>query len=279
MTTFPPPCRLYVLLATAAPTALIMRRGPSAWWHLLEWDLQAGEVRHGAWLRGTLYPRRCDISPDGKLLGYFALGDGQSPWDTYFAVSKTPWLTALAAWHTHGTWTAGCRFATDNSLTISASMDKRPFHGSYPYGATVEDLSFDWTRRDLQNEYKRGWRPFSGEVERIPAGLREAVLLQRVQPGGERALVLAHTGTDFQRYGIEGAQISYLREDDDGEITPLPEAAWADWDRKGRLLMATYEGAVKIIEWRSGIWAETWSHDLRHLMPAPAPSPSWAQAW
>ncbi|WP_433439873.1 hypothetical protein [Nonomuraea sp. CA-141351] len=274
-----PPCRLYVLVATAAPVALIMRRAPAGWWHLLEWDLRVREVRPGAWLRGTLYPRRCDISPDGKLLGYFALGHGQPPWDTYFAVSKAPWLTALAAWHTGGTWTGGCAFAGDNSLTISASMDKQPFHGSYPYGATVEALSLDWTYRDLQNEYKRGWRPIEGAAGRVPPELREAVLVGRIRPGGDRALVLAHTGTDFQRHGIEGVQVNYLREEDDGRLTPLPEAAWADWDNEGRLLMATRDGAVKIIEQRSGTWAQTWSHDLRDLTPDPAPSPTWAQAW
>ncbi|MBP2704263.1 hypothetical protein JOL79_10615 [Microbispora sp. RL4-1S] len=242
------PCRLYVLPAAAAPTAVIMRRGPSAWWHLLAWDLQSGELSSGAWLRGMLYPGRSALSPDGKLLGYFALGHGRHPWDTYFAVSKTPWLTALAAWHTHGTWTGGCEFAADNSLTISASMDERPFHGRYPYGATVGTLT---RRRD-------GWRPLTGA----------SGLLRRVQPGGEHALITARTGSPH-----------YLREDAEGGRTPLPEAAWADWDGRGRLLVATHQGAVKIVERRSGTWVETWSRDLNGLTPAPAPSPSWARAW
>ncbi|GAA0999942.1 hypothetical protein GCM10009555_101830 [Acrocarpospora macrocephala] len=279
MTTSAPPCRLYVLVATAAPVALIMRRGPSSWWHLLEWDLRLPEVRPGAWFRGTLYPRRCDISPDGKLLGYFAFGDGQPPWDAYFAVSKAPWLTALAAWRTYGTWTGGCEFAADNSLTISASMEKQPFHGSHPYDAVVQGLTTDWTYRDLQNEYKRGWSPLEGAADRMPPELREAVLIGRIQPGGDRALVLAHTGTDFQQHGIEGVQVSYLREEDDGTLTPLPEAAWADWDSEGRLLMATRDGEVKIIERQSGAWTQTWSQDLRDLIPDPAPSPAWAQTW
>ncbi|MDX3108138.1 hypothetical protein ACIBO5_57895 [Nonomuraea angiospora] len=198
----PPPCRLYVLPAAAAPTAVIMRRGPSAWWHLLTWDLEAGELTPGAWLRGMLYPERSAVSPDGKLLGYFALGHGRHPWDTYFAVSKVPWLTALAAWHTHGTWTGGCAFAADNSLTISASMDKRPFHGRYPYGVTV------------------------------------------------------------------------------GNLPPtLPGAAGTARDHQGRLLVATDQGEVKIVEERSGARVTIWSRDLNGLTPDPAPSPRWARAW
>ena len=204
-----PPCRLYVLPASAAPTAVIMRRGPSAWWHLLAWDLDAGELTPGAWLRGMLYPERSAVSPDGRLLGYFALGHGRHPWDTYFAVSKVPWLTALAAWHTHGTWTGGCAFAADNSLTISASMDRRPFHGRFPYGVAVGSLPPE---------------PAAGS-------------------------------------------------------TPLPVAAWTRRDHQGRLLVATHQGEVKIIEQRSGAWVTTWSRDLNGLTPDPAPSPSWARDW
>ncbi|MBE3012833.1 hypothetical protein IL992_27140 [Microbispora sp. NEAU-D428] len=280
MTVPAPSCRLYVLLATAAPVALIMRRGPAGWWHLMKWDLLRCEVTPGAWFRGALYPRRCAASPDGTLLGYFALGHGQPPWDTYFAVSKTPWLTALTAWHTNGTWAGGCEFAPDNSLTISASMDKQPFHGNYPYRVTVQRLDLDWVRRDLRNEFKRGWRPLSQEVaKQLPLELRQAVLIERIRPGDDRALVLAHTGTDFQRHGIEGVQVSYLREDDDGILTPLSEAVWADWDSKGRLLMATRGGVVMINDRRSGSWTQIWSQNLCDLTPAPAPSPHWAQAW
>jgi hypothetical protein len=53
-------------------------------------------------LHGTVYPQRCDLSPDGRYLCYFAF-KGDSTWDlgaTYIAISRLPWLTALAAWPT-----------------------------------------------------------------------------------------------------------------------------------------------------------------------------------
>src|SRR5689334_5714692 len=66
-------CRHYVVTAAQARTALVLRRGPTRWWHLLQWDLAQLTLTPGAWFHGTLYPRRCDISPDGRLFGYFAM--------------------------------------------------------------------------------------------------------------------------------------------------------------------------------------------------------------
>ena len=36
-------------------------------------DLEAPAYEPGAWLRGTIYPQRCDLSPDGRWFAYFAL--------------------------------------------------------------------------------------------------------------------------------------------------------------------------------------------------------------
>ena len=61
---------------------------------------------------GTLYPQRCDLSPDGRYLSYFTLRPHAdwAPGPTYLAVSRLPWLTALVAWGTGGTWTRGLQF-------------------------------------------------------------------------------------------------------------------------------------------------------------------------
>jgi hypothetical protein len=97
-----PACRLYVLVATKAEVALVLRRGPTRWWHLLLWDLAKLTVTPGAWFHGTIYPRRSDLSPDGQLFGYFAHKvSPPSSWPyAYCAVSKAPWLEALVAWKT-----------------------------------------------------------------------------------------------------------------------------------------------------------------------------------
>ena len=107
--------RIFCIPATRAPVAAVLARGPSDWVRLGRWDLEHDEYEHGAWLAGTVYSQRCDLSADGRWFAYFALKHS-SPWDagsTYIAVSRLPWFTALVAWGTDGTWTSGVRFVDD----------------------------------------------------------------------------------------------------------------------------------------------------------------------
>ena len=109
------PCRLHIVVARDANVAIVFRRGPSKWWHFLRWDLEKLTFEPGAWLIGQLYPRRSNVSPDGQLLGYFVLkGEGGA----YFAVSKAPWATVLAAWKTGDTYTTGCVFGPHRELIM-----------------------------------------------------------------------------------------------------------------------------------------------------------------
>jgi hypothetical protein len=68
-----PPCRLFVIHAREKPVALILRRGPARWYHLIAWRTDTDTFEHGAWFRGRIYEDRCDLSPDGELFLYFAL--------------------------------------------------------------------------------------------------------------------------------------------------------------------------------------------------------------
>ena len=95
-----PAPRLFGICATAADVVAVLRRGPSDWTHLGLWDLTSEQFHSGSWLRARVYQQRCDLSPDGRYLCYFALNGG-AQWDagdTYIAVSRLPWFTALAAW-------------------------------------------------------------------------------------------------------------------------------------------------------------------------------------
>ncbi len=80
------PARLHAILAREADKAVVFRRGPSSKTAILEWDLQTDRFKLGQWFYGSLYPYRCDISPDGRHLVYFAAKYGRgSSIDKYIA--------------------------------------------------------------------------------------------------------------------------------------------------------------------------------------------------
>src|ERR1700722_1113868 len=64
-------CRLFVIPARDVPVALILRRGPSQWSHVVRWNTTDDTFDHGAWIKGRIYEEKCDISPDGRFFVYF----------------------------------------------------------------------------------------------------------------------------------------------------------------------------------------------------------------
>jgi hypothetical protein len=269
------PPRLHVL--PAADVAVVIRRGPSRWWHILRWRLDPPEIESGAWFGGRLYPRRCAVSADGTLLGYYAMAGKPPRWDSYLAVSKVPWLHALAAWHWGSTWHWGCEFLPDGRFCTGEAEPTAPDSGAFPAGLAPRpplppiDHHDLWRTRDVQAELRRGWvQQSTGDGH---------LVLRRPRPGeGAAALILVHSGHDFARPAVEGADIRY-RLERDGDHADLPDAAWADWDRNGRILMATLGGEVRIAEATPAGLETVWSHDLSQLEPTPVRAPDWARRW
>jgi len=75
----------------------------------------------GAWFKGSMYPEKCDLSPDGTLLLYFVLQGSKlrtSYSDTWTAVSRAPWMDALGLWPQGGTYGGGGRFLTNRHIVI-----------------------------------------------------------------------------------------------------------------------------------------------------------------
>ncbi len=88
---------LYVLAASASPAALVIRRGPSKWWHFLLWNRDTGMVEPGSWFHGMVYPAECDISPRGDFFVFLALrGCGAPP--AWTAICRPPFVRAVAFW-------------------------------------------------------------------------------------------------------------------------------------------------------------------------------------
>jgi hypothetical protein len=159
-----PSCRLFVLQASEAPVALVLRRGPTDWYHVIAWDTASDEFTHGAWFKGRIYEDRCDLSPDGALFLYFALQG--SRWRTSYsgawtAVSRPPWLHALTLWSWGSTWGGGGRFIANRKIVLRGSGFKtHPEHpldgiemieGNAPRQVSDGTISgAEWSGRDYQ---------------------------------------------------------------------------------------------------------------------------------
>ncbi len=93
------PARLHVILAREGSKAVVFRRGPSDKVAVVGWDRKDDTFALGQWLKGRLYPYRCDLSPDGGHLIYFAAKYGRCN-----PVEKRIEEELLNRFHVQATW-------------------------------------------------------------------------------------------------------------------------------------------------------------------------------
>src|SRR5262252_8905258 len=103
---------LHVLLARRARVGVVLRRGPSRSVCAIGWDRDRDTFEIGQWLRGRIYERRSDLSPDGQYMIYFAM-DGR--WSSrtrgaWTAISIAPHLKAIALYAKGDCWHGGGLF-------------------------------------------------------------------------------------------------------------------------------------------------------------------------
>lgn len=275
--------RLFGIPALRAPVVAVLRRGPSDWTHVGRWDLARDVYEPGAWLHGTVYPQRCDLSPDGRWLCYFSLKGG-ARWATgatYVAISRLPWLTALAAWGTCGTWTRGLHFVEDP--------------GAWPVGPPDEGdagpcrgrLGLAFTPpATFAVERRRGWTETADTPPRQPGDVwdeqrADLVKMEKPRPGSEGRVRLVVEG----RFAAFRSSLPGEPKGADyvlvggGQREPLADVQWADWDAGGRLLVATRDGRLQARHLDAAGLSVRWEVDLSGLTPDPAPAPDEARRW
>ena len=200
----------YGIVARDAPTAVILRRGPTRFTRLLRWDLRDDTVRAGQWLIGRVAPGPCGLSPDGELLIYEARKGTQ----TFTAVSRPPYFTALAFWEYASPWTGGGFFSA-NEVTDVWSYFATNGRRSVPiYGAA---------RR--APEANHGWCTTDDGTVQKPNPVRLRLRLERTP-----------TGKDRQSYRVaeqSGAPGAPARTYELGMLD------WADCSHDGELILGT----------------------------------------
>ncbi len=268
--------RLYCIPATRAPVVAVFRRGPTNWSHVGRWDLAPGRYEPGAWLGGRIFPRRSDLSPDGRFLCYFA-HKPSATWEhgeAYVAISKLPWLSALHAFRTCGTWTRGYYFTEDGNGEVTEGANI-----AIPYGLrSIPAVQFS-------NERRRGWVETADSPPRSPSDTWDEhrnARMQKRQPGGERVLCvesLGWAGGEFGvRQAVDGLRVRYSLEAGGG-MQLMDHLQWADWDQEGRLLAATRSGKLQICNANHDGLEVVFEEDLSVCEPDPIAAPAWAQRW
>lgn len=235
--------RLHVLLASHAPVGLVIRRGPSKQVATLLWDRRRDTFTLGQWLKGRIYERRSDLSPDGKYVLYFAMnGQWQSESKgAWTAIARAPYLKAVAflpkgdCWHGGGLWTGNSTYWLNDG-----------------YGHTVAHTTTA-VRRDLTYQPPR---QFGGECLGVyyPRLLRDGWTLvdrQKIGKWKDKDIFEKKIGKGWVLRKIAHAEIgppmgkgNYWDEHElvgpaEGQTIPCPTWEWAELDGK-RLVWAAH---------------------------------------
>ena len=263
-----PPARLHAVLARAAPVGVVLRRGPSRWVQCIRWDTRKDTFAPGQWFHGRIYEDRCELSPDGELLVYFAgkqtARSRQGGYDgTWTAVSKPPYLTALALWPQGDTWEGGGYFLDARTLELHSEREPHPDHLPPPALRVVRPAGNIVLAR-ITGE-RQGW---TLEGDARYAG--RPVSWTKREQAGDSLLVRRRSGQQ------EWYELLRPRLDDEQMID---QATWADWDQQGRLVFAR-QGCLYTADVRApGELAPRLLADFNAARPMPVAPPKWATRW
>lgn len=279
-----PPPRIFGIRATRAPVVAVLCRGPSDWCRVGRWDLETPIWEPGSWLRGRIFPQRCDLSPDGRWLAYCAHRPS-SRWaagTVYSAISRLPWLQSLAAWGAGSTYTRGVHFT---STPAEGGEVGEPDVGSVE--PCLRRYGLAWTRPvQFAVERRRGWVEAedsdprrAGDSWDVGRTARMTRTRPGARPGGGLRLHLQGRYAAFREGPPhEDPPLYALRRRTGDRI--LDDVQWADWDDRGRLLVATVDGRLQIRDGPDGAPDRVvFDEELAGEAPDPRPPPPEARSW
>lgn len=238
----------------------MLRRGPSKQVACIGWELKDDSFEVGQWFKGRIYERRCDLSPSGKLLAYFAANWKPGPM-SWTAVSRTPYLKAVMMWPKGDAWGGGGLFDGESTLALNHHALQRSLAEGQqllrgfrveplgPRPGMGEDDPIDSARRA-----RDGWRlvqeaswqkdDFDGPVS-FPVVRGSERIWARTQPrAAKKKLARAVVELEEILHGIgerDGSwyMTEYRLVNHEDEVTiSLGRIDWADWDHDGDLLFA-----------------------------------------
>lgn len=245
-----------MISASRSPLAVVFRRGPSQQVASVLWDRSTDQFKMGQWLKGRIYERRCDLSPSGKYMIYFAMN---GKWRTkvtgaWTAISRPPYLKALDLFAKGDCWHGGGLFLSDRSYWLNDGIG----HDELKRTTRLrQKLDPEWVQGlgeefgECRGVYFRrlvrdGW---AMEEHRDLNQLHGIVQFEKPLPGGWTLVKLAHSqvrpsegkGVDWDEHQLwhRALQIQVKK----------PEWEWADlyqmslvWAEGGCLFKANIRG-------------------------------------
>lgn len=272
--------------------AVVLRRGPSKAVEMLRWDLARDTFERGQWLRGRVYERRCDLSPSGDLLVYFA-AKNKGPIPSYTAISRPPYFTALALWPSLGTYGGGGLFLTDDHVELNHL-------GLYTKLAEGSSLRPGMRVSTLGEHSGRGEDDPIHHYRMLRDGWRLAQTSPGVEQGGEAKIWVVfdppvvyakarpkqpHLELEQRMRGIKETNGPWyvlehaLVDRTSGCEEVLPDCEWADWDSQGDLLLASEGRLLRARVVRGALQTPRELIDLREDAFRRVPAPPDARRW
>lgn len=245
------PARLHVLLARSAPVGVVIRRGPSKQVATLLWTRQSDEFELGQWLKGRIYERRCDLSPDGRYLLYFAMN---GKWKSescgaWSAISRAPYLKAIAMFPKGDCWNGGGLWTSDTTYWLNESGAPPVWHTVlHDTDELLRDRTYQPPER-FNNEclgvyYPRllrdGWRLMRRSQ---PSDFAGVDVFEKPLPHGWTLRKIAHSGGPHARGRGVYWDEHELVPPGPGDSIKQPEWEWAEqdgdrlvWAERGKLM-------------------------------------------
>ena len=117
-----------------------------------------------------------------------------------------------------------------------------------------------------------GWEPKTADAssEHFNPGPNEVIELSKSSPQDPRLAL--------NKYSEFGSCLYSMTYPDNQEIL-LSDAVWADFDRKGRLVIASATGELRISEIHDLNLTTVFSRNLNSLKQTPVRAPEWAKKW
>src|SRR5579883_427953 len=266
------PARLHVLLARDTKVGLVIRRGPSKSVCTVFWDRKHDTFRIGQWMRGRIYERRCDLSPDGRHFIYFAM-NGRWHSETkgaWTAISRVPYLKAISLFAKGDCWHGGGLFLSNKNFWLNDGHGHRQLKTASSLQRNLDGQPAEYFGGECLTVYynrlqRDGWVMAKGEYQ-------GATLFERKAPKGWRLRKLA-----FAEIGAPPGRGCYwdaheLRHEPSGAVLAFPEWEWADFV-DGRLVFAS-EGRLCVARLRSGTFTgQKELHDFNGMKFEPIAAP------